>query len=325
MSNGIINFGPIKQKDINETKFNKHYILNSKFIEDNIDLIIWDFDNTLIDTQAYIIHSMEPDFIRNDMSIEQLENDMPYWNFFRSTVIKLVDFGKRVGIASFGMYNIIRAYMDRIFGFNQKYFTVINIYARCKIDEPLHQDKNEYIFNIMNYYCIKSPQRVMLIDDSSPNISAAIMVGIVGIMIDGIKYNNKGDKLCNGLFSPKFIAGLDKQLDSSLNNDNPLLISKLGHLGDRKVSINMYGRKNKCPPSLNKNKYINHDKKFKEPQYRDKKQINNNINNNKSITCDKCKISTPIMIIIILILMIILIITIYGIYNNFNGQDINIF
>ena len=156
-------FGPVSKEDINEERFKRSYILNSQFIEKNVDLIIWDFDNTLIDTKAYMLHSMEPDFIRS-MTDEQLTYDIPYWQFFYNTVYDLLKKGKNVGIASFGMYKIVRAYMDRIFGYNQKVFTVVNTYARCKIDEPLQPNKNGYILNIMEHYRIMSPERVILFD-----------------------------------------------------------------------------------------------------------------------------------------------------------------
>lgn len=254
---GITVFGP--SNELKDNRFKKQYILNSKFIDNNIDLIIWDFDNTLIDTRAYSLHSMSPDFIREEMTTQQLEWDFPHWKFFRQTVIDLVNSGKYVGIASFGMYNIIRAYMDRIFGINQKYFTVVNTFARCKIDEPPQQNKNGYIFNIMEHYRITSPERVLLFDDLGSNIAAAIEVGIVGIIVEGVQYKN-AQRVCGGLFGPKVMIGIEKQLRSALNSSNPLHIAQLGHVGDRKVSIEMYGRRDKCP--MNMKKYIYPDSLF---------------------------------------------------------------
>jgi hypothetical protein len=257
-NNGSTRFGPsIEEK---ENGFKKQYILNSKFIDNNIDLVIWDFDNTLIDTKAYSLHSMSPDFIREEMTLEQLEWDIPYWKFFRQTVIDLVNSGKRVGIASFGMYNIIRAYMDRIFGVNQKYFTVVNTFARCKIDEPPQQNKNGYILNIMEHYRITSPDRVLLFDDLASNIAAAIELGFVAILVDGVQYTGNGQRSCSGLFGPKTMVGVDNYLRAALNKSNPLHIADLGHVGDRKAAINMYGRRDKAPMSMKK--YIYPDSLF---------------------------------------------------------------
>jgi beta-phosphoglucomutase-like phosphatase (HAD superfamily) len=275
---GIMVFGPSSEKQIT---FKKQYILNSKFIDDNIDLIIWDFDNTLIDIKAYSLHSMSPSFIRDKMTIEQFEWDFPYWCFFRQTVIDLVNNGKRVGIASFGMYNIIRAYMDRIFGINQKYFTVVNIFARCKIDEPLQPNKNGYILNIMEHYHITSPERVLLFDDASSNISAGIEIGLICILIKGIEYQN-GKRVCNGLFSPKIMNRISKQLQSPLNSSNPFHVAQLGHVGDRKVSTTMYGRRDKCP--MNMKKHIYSDNLIN--QYKQNTLLYNNIYNTDQFNSD---------------------------------------
>jgi hypothetical protein len=349
-------FGPsIKEKD---NRFKKQYILNSKFIDNNIDLIVWDFDNTLIDTRAYSIHSMSPKFIREELTMEQLDWDIPYWRFFKQTVIDLVNTGKRVGIASFGMYNIIRAYMDRIFGVNQKYFTVVNTFARCKIDEPLQQNKNGYILNIMEHYRITSPERVLLFDDLGSNISAAIEIGFVGILVEGVQYRN-GRRECNGLFGPKSINGIEKQLRSSLNSNNPLHISQFGHVGDRKVSINMYGRRDKCPMNIKKyiypdnlyiqhrrepptdiniydsnfngipdddeyipklKKYINESKIYNEPQFKSNTK-SNDINNIDK--CTDCIKFSPIIYLVIFILVIVLILILYYLYKNENMMNLH--
>lgn len=326
-NSGIVEFGPSEQ--LKDNRFKKQYILNSKFIEENIDLIIWDFDNTLIDTRAYHLHSMEPDFIRDELTEEQLTWDIPYWKFFRKTVIDLVNSGKYVGIASFGMYKIIRAYMDRIFGINQKYFTVVNTFARCKIDEPVQQNKNGYILNIMEHYRITSPDRVLLFDDLGSNIAAAMELGFVGILVEGVQYKN-GRRECKGLFGPKQITMMEKQLRSSLNSSNPLHIAQLGHVGDRKVSIEMYGRRDKCP--MNMKQYIYPDSLFSQHF---NKEIDNNIYKKakdkvnliddtkksvmKSIDVDKCtdcEKYSPSIYLVILLLIIILILVLYFSYKN---------
>lgn len=233
--------GPIGVKN---NSYKNNYILNSKFIDQNIDLLVWDFDNTLIDMNAYNRHSMDHNYIRNELTFEQLTQDIPYWQFFKETVVKLVNNGKKVGIASFGIYKIIRAYMDKIFGFNQKYFTVVNIYARSSpYDKPL-PNKNEYILNMMDHYRIKNPERVVLFDDLMTNISEASLIGIIAIHIPGILDN---DDITN-LFSPKTLVNFDDKIyNNSLINNNPASISRFGHVGDRKVAIDMYGRIDKSP------------------------------------------------------------------------------
>ena len=351
---GITTFGPsIEEKD---GRFEKQYIMNSKFINDNIDLIVWDFDNTLIDTRAYYLHSMEPDFIRDKLTEKQLTWDFPHWRFFRETVINLVKEGKRVAIASFGMYKIIRAYMDRIFGFNQKYFTVVNLYARCKIDEPPQQNKNGYILNIMEHYRITKPERVLLFDDASTNIAAAISIGIVSVLVEGVQYKNS-ERLCGGLFGPKQLTTMEKQLRSSLNMPNPLHIAQLGHVGDRKVSIEMYGRRDKCPMNMKSyiypdSLYIQHrrepptdinnydtningipdyeetnsslikklekSKTYSEPQFKQTTQHQDLTYKNLQVEeCNSCNTYSPVVITSIIILLIITCLALYYVYNSF--------
>jgi hypothetical protein len=346
-TNGTIKFGPSNEERTNGYK--KQYILNSKFIDNNIDLIIWDFDNTLIDTKAYSRHSMNPNFIREEMTIEQLDWDFPYWKFFRQTVIDLVNSGKRVGIASFGMYNIIRAYMDRIFGINQKYFTVVNTFARCKIDEPPQQNKNGYILNIMEHYRITSPDRVLLFDDLASNISAAIELGFIAILIDGVQYINNGQRSCTGLFGPKTMVGVDNYLRSLINKSNPLHIANLGHVGDRKAAINIYGRRDKAPMSMKKyiypdslfiqhrrepptnindsdynnipvdesfknlNKRINDSVIYTEPQFKSD-YTKENFTVSRS-NCSDCETYSPILYLSIFMLFIIVCIALYWLYK----------
>ena len=102
------------------------YVEKNKFISnylvEKFKLWIWDFDDTLIDTTTYYKLSMETKDIMQRTN-NQLTIDFPNWEFFRDLVIFLISRGVRVGIASFGTYRIIRAYMDRIFGLNQKIFT----------------------------------------------------------------------------------------------------------------------------------------------------------------------------------------------------------
>jgi hypothetical protein len=353
-NNGTTQLGPFREEKNN--KFKKQYILNSKFIDNNIDLVIWDFDNTLIDTKAYLKHSMSPDFIREEMTLEQLDWDFPYWKYFRCTVIDLVNSGKRVGIASFGMYNIIRAYMDRIFGINQKYFTVVNTFARCKIDEPLQQNKNGYILNIMEHYRITSPDKVLLFDDLASNIAAAIELGFIAILVDGVKYKGNGSRIYSGLFGPKTMVNVDNYLRLSLKKSNPLHIADLGHVGDRKAAINMYGRRDKCPMNMKKyiypdslfmkhrrepptdiniydsnyngipdedeeneniKKCINDTIDYKEPQYKD----DNKCKNNEKNKCTDCDRYSPIILLSIFMLLLIVLLGLYFFYKSINNKQ----
>ena len=121
-------------------------------------LWVWDFDDTLIDTKYYYKSNMDPNAIRARTDIE-LSNEIPQWKYFKRLVEYLVQNGNYVAIASFGTYEIIKAYMDRIMGFNQQFFTNKNLIAPNSKDRSsrcfqIPPNKNEYIYKIMKHYKI---------------------------------------------------------------------------------------------------------------------------------------------------------------------------
>lgn len=168
-------------------------------------LFIWDFDDTLINTTAYYTRDMEPMSIRKRTDIELLQ-DIPGVLYFRCLCNYLVSRGKRVGIASFGTYEIIQAYMDRIFGLNQKFFTLNNILTitrdcnRVPV-HPIPRNKNGFIQKLMDLYKIRDYNSVILFDDKSENCADASFMGIVAIKIPGRDVNT--------------IIGLGKFFDNS--------------------------------------------------------------------------------------------------------------
>lgn len=204
-------------------------ILISPYLEKNMNLWVWDFDDTLIDTRAYKRHSMEPNIIRGHLSDAELTTDIPNWGYFKKLVQYLVATGKRVGIASFGTYSIIKAYMDRIFGTNQKYFGPNNLLATCPeigcnrscIDMPLN--KNAYILKIMKFYRIQGYESVVLFDDSSSNIADALRIGVAAFQIDEV----------SGLFGAQIMFMIEAKIQDKCETElcGP---STFGSLGDRK-------------------------------------------------------------------------------------------
>jgi hypothetical protein len=150
-------------------------------------LWVWDFDDTLIDTDTYYKTKMDVKSIRNRTE-EELDIELPQWRYFNRLVDFLLTHGKYVGIASFGTYEIIRAYMDRIFGFNQRFFGKHNIIAPCLEDRDTRRfsvppNKNEYIYQLMKIYRIQDFGRVVLFDDMPSNISDATAIGVIGVQI----------------------------------------------------------------------------------------------------------------------------------------------
>jgi hypothetical protein len=168
------------------------YVEKNKFISnylvEKFKLWIWDFDDTLIDTTTYYKKSMEPEDIIKRTN-EELDIEVPNWRYFVRIVNYLVSRGVRVGIASFGTYKIIKAYMDRLFSINQRIFTDVNLKALCRDanGKPVkfYPNKNDFIEKIMKCYRIYEPIKVILFDDNMTNISDAMGSGIVGVKIIG--------------------------------------------------------------------------------------------------------------------------------------------
>ena len=164
----------------------------SKLI-DEIDLWIWDFDDTLIDTIAY-----EKNMSRRAIRLRsqrELNQEFPNRKFFVDLVIKITNSGKQVAIASFGTRYIIEAYMKRLFGNNQKYFTKSNMLVikrdpitNVPIEHP--EDKNYMIRKLVKHYNIKGNNRVAFFDDQEQNIKMAGLIGINAIKIPG-KYSRE--------------------------------------------------------------------------------------------------------------------------------------
>ena len=159
----------------------------SFYLLKNCKLWVWDFDDTLIDSTTYIKRDMTPSKIRIRTDAE-LDIEVPQWRYFKHLVEFLVSHGRYVGIASFGTYEIIQAYMDRIMGFNQKYFSKNNIIApryeeRGDRTFCLPPHKNEYIYQLMKIYKVEDFKRVVLFDDMASNISEATGIGVVAIQI----------------------------------------------------------------------------------------------------------------------------------------------
>jgi len=231
-------------------------------------LWVWDFDDTLINTETYLRRDMKTNTIRKLRDCD-LDVDFPQWKYFSRLIDFLVTHGKYVAIASFGTYEIIRAYMDRIFGFNQKIFGKHNIIAPCLLDRDSRRfrvppNKNEYIYQLMQIYRIQDFGRVVLFDDMPSNISSATSIGIIGVQI-ATPRNGDIDKK-KMYFGPWIMYDLDKKLESGCCNNKEKLINVdangnnnmfLGDnfkykqsafgtgIGDRKITIKPENRWNK--------------------------------------------------------------------------------
>jgi hypothetical protein len=153
-----------------------------------VELWVWDWDDTLIDTAAYSRHPMDREYILK-MSDAELTRDWPHWRYFRDLCQELVSSGKRVGIASFGTYSVIQAYMTRVFGPGQQVFTGANIHAAARdigerrVLSEMPLNKNPYIQRLMNLYRITDHDRVFLFDDLPSNVGDAVAMGVRAYLI----------------------------------------------------------------------------------------------------------------------------------------------
>jgi hypothetical protein len=235
--------------------------LITQYLLDKFKLWIWDFDDTLIDTTTYYKLSMETKDIMQRTN-NQLTIDFPNWEFFRDLVIFLISRGVRVGIASFGTYRIIKAYMDRIFGLNQKIFTKHNLKALCRdptTGKPtrFYPNKNDFMDSIMEHFRIYEPIKVILFDDNITNISGALAVGVVSVKIKGKTHNNINQYTENtddSYFSSKIINQLEETLKRLEKGDakkkgcspNNLKNERFSSIGSRKIgTINKANRINR--------------------------------------------------------------------------------
>ena len=193
----------------------------SYYLLKNAGLWVWDWDDTLINVDAYNTSRMEPNKIR-ELPDSQLDKDVPTWRYFRKLVEYLIMHGNYVGIASFGTYEIIQAYMDRIMGYNQKIFTKSNIIAPClqvrrQVNFRLPPNKNEYIYQLMKFYRIEDFSRVVLFDDMAVNVSQAIAVGAIGVQIDSPR--NSSTPIGKCFFGPWTMEAFDAKIESQCGAD----------------------------------------------------------------------------------------------------------
>lgn len=227
----------------NSTSSSDRNIIISPYLDKYMQLWVWDWDDTLLDTRAYYRHSMNGDYIRYHMTTQELELDFPNYQYFKDLVYYLVKKGIRVGIASFGTYSIILSYMDRIFGMNQKLFTQSNLHASCQeIGEnrdykKMPINKNSYIQKMMNHYKLSDHSNVVLFDDNTTNIADGLRLGVFAIQIDipSSVEEKETVKMSDVLFGPMTMMDLESRLQDGCNRSRLPTQFEFGYLGDRKV------------------------------------------------------------------------------------------
>ena len=238
----------VKDKDayLKDYMINEDGILISPYLEKNIELYVWDWDDTLIDINAYYRHSMNPNYIINTLPESEFFRDFPHHQYFKDLVLYLIKNGKRVGIASFGTYSIIKAYMERLFGLNKNPFHSRNMFASCqdigcvRDYTNMPTNKNSYIRKIMDYYELNDYGKVVLFDDRPTNIADAARLGVIGVQIGEL--SEKTGKFFVGkdqLFGPKVMRQVEDKLLASCSDENLKQFTRFGSLGDRRIHTNL--------------------------------------------------------------------------------------
>ena len=146
------------------------------------DLYIWDFDLTILKIHSYANEIKEEDV--KSLSWKKLMCHFADPIFFRDLVNHLIGNKKKVAIISFGYYNVIKAYLDRLFD-NDKIFGKHNIITpidECQRHTSINSDKNQYIINIAREHNIPY-QRIIFLDDTYLNVNNARELGVSTVKI----------------------------------------------------------------------------------------------------------------------------------------------
>jgi hypothetical protein len=157
------------------------------FIEE-YDLYIFDFDMTILKIHSYA-ENMTPSKVES-MGWRKLMDQFADPIFFRDLINYLISQNKKVAIASFGKYNVIKAYLDRLFD-NTSIFGLDNIIT------PMNErnirpsdDKNEYLVGLIRDLNIDY-KRVIFFDDDINNINKSKELGVMAIQIDPMNGFNR--------------------------------------------------------------------------------------------------------------------------------------
>ena len=150
------------------------------------DLFIWDFDLTILKIHSYAMEVKSGDV--EGMNWKRLMCQFADPIFFRDLVNYLVSHKKKVAIISFGTYNVIKSYLDRLFDDN-KIFGLDNIITPLEGNQRYNKlfkpssDKNQYIIDVARKHSIDY-SKVIFFDDDTNNIEKSKELGISSYLIN---------------------------------------------------------------------------------------------------------------------------------------------
>jgi FMN phosphatase YigB (HAD superfamily) len=190
-----------------------NYNTFDSFIEE-YDLYVFDFDLTILKIHSYA-QNMTPSQVES-MGWRKLMDQFADPIFFRDLINYLISQNKKVAIASFGKYNVIKAYLDRLFD-NTSIFGLDNIITPMneKKTRP-SDDKNEYLVGLIRDLNIDY-RRVIFFDDDINNINKSKELGVTAIQIDPMNGFNRN--VWNQLAKPNKTKPI-KNKKNEINNKN---------------------------------------------------------------------------------------------------------
>ena len=150
------------------------------------DLFIWDFDLTILKIHSYAMEVKSSDV--EGMNWKRLMCQFADPIFFRDLVNYLVSNKKKVAIISFGTYNVIKSYLDRLFDDN-KIFGLDNIITPLEGNQRYNKlfkptaDKNQHIIDVARYYSVEY-LKVIFFDDDTNNINKSKELSISSYLIN---------------------------------------------------------------------------------------------------------------------------------------------
>jgi hypothetical protein len=164
-----------------------NYNTFDSFIE-QYDLYVFDFDLTILKIHSYA-QNMTPSKVES-MGWRKLMDQFADPIFFRDLINYLISQNKKVAIASFGKYNVIKAYLDRLFD-NTSIFGLDNIITPTnERNIRPNDDKNEYLVGLIRDLNIDY-KRVIFFDDDINNINKSKELGVNAIQIDPMNGFNR--------------------------------------------------------------------------------------------------------------------------------------
>jgi hypothetical protein len=151
------------------------------------DMYIWDFDYTILKIHSYASNIELKDV--ESASWKKIIGDFADPIFFRDLVYYIISKKKEVAVVSFGTYNVIKAYLDRLFD-DTRIFDSHNILTplignkRYSSSFRVNSDKNEHLVCLMRQNPSIKYDRTIFFDDTYQNIQGARELGLKGVLIN---------------------------------------------------------------------------------------------------------------------------------------------